>query len=339
MGDVIRPSVSTEWASSATVNNGSNSTANKVEPSATHKSTGYGYPEQPARNHTNWWMNSVYQWIDYIDAWIEKWGSINKNFAMNDATTTGRVFGYYGGKVSVTVATQLSAAAGTLTLSDGDGNYTIYFDCADSTVKKQYATPPTSADVIIPLYSVPVGTVVTGVIDTANIVDLRTINTVRKATLAEVTAGTNADKYVSPATLQAFVTPLTSTTVYGKSRVATQSLVNAGVNTQDAVTPATLANSIYTSVGYDQTWAGGGSLSGTTGNRPEPMNFSILGFSGTASPITLEIDVGSVDVPICSSPNVAGVGKAMGSVIVPPNTSWILKPGAGVQHINVYTLS
>jgi len=105
---------------------------------------------------------------------------------MNDATTTGLVFGYYGGKVSVTVSTQLSAAAGTLTLSDGDGTYKVYFDCADSTVKKLVGSTPTSTDVIIPLYSVPV---VAGAIDTANIVDLRTMNTVRKASLAEVTAG------------------------------------------------------------------------------------------------------------------------------------------------------
>lgn len=224
MGNVVRPSVSTEWASAATTNNGANTTANKVEPTATHKSVGYNYPEQPARNHTNWWMNAVYQWIDYVDTWITKWGSINKNFAMDDANTTGLVFAYNAGKVSVSIFSQLSAVAGTLTLSDGDGTYKIYFDCEDSAVKKLVGTTPVSNDVIIPLYSVPV---VGGAIDIANIVDLRSINIPRKASQAEVLTGTDKDKYVSPYSLQSFAVPSASDSVYGKVKLATAAEVLA----------------------------------------------------------------------------------------------------------------
>lgn len=237
MGNVVRPSVSTEWASAATTNNGANTTANKVEPTATHKSVGYNYPEQPARNHTNWWMNAVYQWIDYVDTWITKWGSINKNFAMDDVLTTGLTFAYNAGKVSVAVFTNLTAAAGTLTLSDGDGTYSIYFDCIDSTVKKLVSTVPISNDTIVPLYSVPV---VAGVIDTANIVDLRTFNTIRKATAAEVATGTDKDKYITPFTAAALATPSASTSVFGKVRLADAADVLAQAG-DDVLTAASLA--------------------------------------------------------------------------------------------------
>lgn len=237
MGNVVRPSVSPEWAVAATVNNGANLTANKVEPTATHKSVGYSYPEQPARNHTNWWMNAVYQWVDYIDAWISKWGSINKNFAMDDVLTTGLTFAYNAGKVSVAVFTNLTAAAGTLTLSDGDGTYSIYFDCLDSTVKKLVSTVPISNDTIVPLYSVPV---VAGVIDTANIVDLRTFNTIRKATAAEVATGTDKDKYITPFTAAALATPSASTSVFGKVRLADAADVLAQLG-DDVLTAGSLA--------------------------------------------------------------------------------------------------
>lgn len=237
MGNVVRPSVSPKWAVDATVNNGANLTANKVEPTATHKSVGYGYPEQPARNHTNWWMNAVYQWVDYIDSWISKWGSINKNFAIDDANTTGLVFAYNAGKISVAVFTELTAVSGTLTLSDGDGTYNIYFDCVDSTVKKLVGSIPVSNDTIIPLYIVPV---VAGAIDSANIVDLRTFTTIRKASQAEVLTGTDKDKYVTPFTLQSFATPSATTSVFGKVRLADAADVLAQLG-DDVLTAGSLA--------------------------------------------------------------------------------------------------
>ena len=218
MSTVTRPTgASTEWASDATVNNGANNTANKVEPSASHKAAGWGYPEQPPRNYMNWWMNAVYKWVDYFDSWIQKWGSFNKNFAINDSSTTGLVFAYNAGKVSYGVGSQASVSAGSITLSDGNGTYTIYFDHATGTVNKLVGSTPTSSDSILPLYSVPV---VSGAIDTANIVDLRTFTLLKKASVSEVTAGTDNDKYVTPAALVGFATPSATTSVFGKVRLA-----------------------------------------------------------------------------------------------------------------------
>jgi len=217
MPAISKPTVSTEWASSATLNNGANATANKVEPTATHKTVGYGYPEQPARNHTNWWMNAVYKWVDYFNNWITYRGEPVSRFNVDYAATTGTSFAYTYGWLDRGTGSIIGIPAGSISLSAGDGTYTVYVDLADYTVKAGLAGVPTSTSTIFYLYKVPV---VGGIIDENNIIDLRTWTMLEKATVAEVTTGTDNTKFVTPAALVGFATPTASASVYGKVRLA-----------------------------------------------------------------------------------------------------------------------
>ena len=61
----IRPDAYPDWATD-TEDNGTNNTANKVEPSAPKKAKGWGFPEKPPRGEFNYMMNKVGEWIRYF---------------------------------------------------------------------------------------------------------------------------------------------------------------------------------------------------------------------------------------------------------------------------------
>lgn len=61
-----KPSTSTEWATTD-VANGLNNTDNKQAPTPAQLLTGFTFPDAPARNTLNWWMNAVYQWNGYFE--------------------------------------------------------------------------------------------------------------------------------------------------------------------------------------------------------------------------------------------------------------------------------
>jgi len=61
----IVPEEFPDWATD-TLNNGSNNTPNKVEPSVPKKANGWNFPEKPPRGEFNWWMNRVGLWVRYF---------------------------------------------------------------------------------------------------------------------------------------------------------------------------------------------------------------------------------------------------------------------------------
>lgn len=62
---MIRPSDFADWATD-TVNNGRDSTPNKVQPTPSKVLSGWGFPEKPARGVFNYWMNNVGQWVRHF---------------------------------------------------------------------------------------------------------------------------------------------------------------------------------------------------------------------------------------------------------------------------------
>src|SRR3990167_7627354 len=65
-----KPTDLPQWASS-TSNDAVSGQSNKIEPPAAKKTGGWSYREKGARNWWNWWMNLVYQWMQYLDDYEE----------------------------------------------------------------------------------------------------------------------------------------------------------------------------------------------------------------------------------------------------------------------------
>lgn len=63
---VAKPSKYPEWASTIYVDPITNA-PNIVEPTDSHKATGWTAFEPPPRNYFNWYQNLAYQWIEYFD--------------------------------------------------------------------------------------------------------------------------------------------------------------------------------------------------------------------------------------------------------------------------------
>lgn len=53
------------WASIATIN-GTSGKNNTIEPDSAKKDLGWDHNELPTRNHINWLLNTIYQWLSYL---------------------------------------------------------------------------------------------------------------------------------------------------------------------------------------------------------------------------------------------------------------------------------
>ena len=60
-----KPTVRANWAVN-TVNNGSGSTPNKVQPSVSKRDDGFTFPEKPTRGNFNWLLNKIHEWTVFL---------------------------------------------------------------------------------------------------------------------------------------------------------------------------------------------------------------------------------------------------------------------------------
>tara|TARA_R110000822_G_scaffold15369_15_gene53015 strand:+ start:460 stop:1773 length:1314 start_codon:yes stop_codon:yes gene_type:complete len=165
-----KPTVSTEWATQD-VANGSNSTNNKVESTASHKAFGITFPEPPGRNHLNYWMNAADQWFTYYDEQDTGSGVLNTNYNINAATSN-----YAGGSIVIGAGTVntgktdlaqtfIQSTETTIAVTAGSVVY-IGVNVSDGVIAEYTSNLYLAGNEIIPLYRVTTsGAAITQVID------------------------------------------------------------------------------------------------------------------------------------------------------------------------------
>ena len=197
-----KPTASTEWATQS-VANGTNSTNNKVESTASHKAFGITFPEPPGRNHLNYWMNASDQWFTYFEEQDTGSGVLNTNYNINAETTDWTTLTFVVG-------------AGTL-LKDRDADDQPFVQSSETSIsitpsQTGYVVVKVSDGVIEEVLDLSPGydvvalyKVTSNGTDITQVVDLRSSvqRNIKAASDAEAIAGTDTIRMVTPANLAA----------------------------------------------------------------------------------------------------------------------------------------
>jgi hypothetical protein len=112
---MAQPSKTPDWNTALT---------NNVEPLAGRKSSGFATNDIPTSGELNWWMNTVYQWCNYLKGLVagtETWNKLVAVAATAGAAITGTGNGSGSGVVGTGGATNGIGVAGTGGGSAGTG--------------------------------------------------------------------------------------------------------------------------------------------------------------------------------------------------------------------------
>ena len=240
-------SYSTKWADTL-VNNGANSSQNKVSPTTNHQNYGWGYPEQPPRNIMNWWQNAVYKWIDYLGKYIDlRVRSVADNFGYDIENISGLSMTINAGRINIG-HTFIGSVETAITLPANQTSQ-VWLDISGGTATVQHGfggAVPVAANEFSVYF---LYTVVTDGTTVTSIFDRRTPTMIRKASMSAVTTGTDNTSFVTPYTLKnGFVINNATTSTYGKVRLA------ENADFENSTTRTAGANDVITVGNLDDTY-------------------------------------------------------------------------------------
>lgn len=222
----VRPNSSTQWASTD-VNNGENSTANKIATTEYHKQYGFSYPEQPPRNIWNYWCNAVYRVINYLTNYYDiRLKTVAENGAYSVADIVGLTI-RIDNQTSLNMSMRVQSGSKvdtvtpivTLTVPDNTTSFIYAQNTSTNTVElfASAAEPVESVQTSwMPLYRV---IAVAGNI--TSVEDIRCPALVRKATIADVSSGVDNTSFITPYVLKlGYLISQATTVIFGTVRLA-----------------------------------------------------------------------------------------------------------------------